>query len=315
MTKHRRDLKNELLNSRPTSGGQHKSHVCALDQVRDCCQGTGFVLAKKGAIVGATLCQCVKDCKVCLGQARKVTEKGTVLCRQPSPPRIVNIINGAGIPARYHASGLKAFTNHTGNSREVLQQLSRWLDTFSPNDNQKGIILEGPVGVGKTYLLAALAKELAYRGIEVKFIDFFQLLNKLKAYYATSTKMEEDPIEPLINVDVLFIDELGKGRSTDFEFAVIDQLVMGRYNQNKVIVASTNFRTRMEARTSRPAGNPSGFENMAGRSGFNLDQNDTLCNRVGERIYSRLMETSIVMEMTGEDFRMNAHKKQPVNRT
>ena len=43
-----------------------------------------------------------------------------------------------------------------------------------------------------------------------------------------------------MDVDILFIDELGKGRNTDFELTILDQLVMGRYNQNKMIVASTN---------------------------------------------------------------------------
>ena len=311
MAKNKRDLKSELLDSSAprTPQGQKRTHECALDKKRECCQGLGFTLARKGPSVGATLCRCVKECPVCLGQARRVTDKGTTLCRTPAPPRIVNIINGANIPARYHTSELKSFTNNTGNSREVLLQLTRWLETFALSDSQKGIILEGPVGVGKTYLLAALAKELAYRGIDVKFVDFFQLLNKLKTYYAAS-RNEEDPLEPLIHVDVLFIDELGKGRSTDFELSVIDQLVMGRYNQNKVIVASTNFRARPDLRGGRPM--PQSFDHMATRSGFNLDQNETLCTRVGERIYSRLMETSIVMEMTGEDFRMAAQKKIPM---
>ena len=314
MGKNRRDLKSELVSATVAGPGTKKAHRCALDEKRSCCQGLGYIIAKKGPIVGASLCTCVKECPVCVGQARKVTDKGTLLCRDPSPPRIVNIINGAGIPARYCTAGLKTFSNNTGNSREVLQQLNRWVDTFSLGDNQKGIIIEGPVGVGKTYLLAALAKELALRGIDIKFIDFFQLLNKLKTYYA-APRLEEDPIEPLVNVDVLFIDELGKGRSTDFEFQVIDQLVMGRYNQNKIIVASTNFRARPETRPGRSLPVPPSFDHMSTRSGFNLDQNENLCTRVGERIYSRLMETTIVMEMTGEDFRMSAHKKIPVNRT
>ena len=316
MVKKKRDLKGELLDPENLEGNRNKQpHVCALEMKKDCCKGLGFSLSRKGPIVGATLCKCVTECPVCYGQARKVTAKGTILCRNPSPPRIVNIINGANIPARYYSAQLKGFTNNTGNGSEVMQQLNRWLDTFSLSDSQKGLILEGPVGVGKTYLLAALGKELAYRGIEVKFIDFFQLLNKLKTYYAAS-KMEEDPLEPLINVDVLFIDELGKGRSTDFELSIIDQLVMGRYNQNKTIVASTNFRARPDLRGGRSLPNPQAFDHMSNnRSSFSLDQNESLCNRVGDRIYSRLMETTIVMEMTGEDFRMAAHKKAPATST
>ena len=154
---------------------------------------------------------------------------------------------------------------------------------FNPKE-PPGIILGGPVGVGKTYLLAAIAKNFAARGMTVRFVDFFQLLNEIKGAYADS-KSDANILKPLINVDVLFIDELGKGRSSDWEMSIIDQLVMGRYNQNKIIVASTNYGLK-------PAKHiPLSQKDLSQESfgSFNLDRFESLETRIGERIYSRLV--------------------------
>ena len=155
-------------------------------------------------------------------------------CRRPSPERVVNILNGAGIPSRYGTAKLDKFCNFTGNGKETLQAIAMWLREFKSNES-KGLILGGPVGVGKTYLLSAIAKNFAARGRTIKFVDFFQLLNELKAAYSDA-KSDANVLKPLIHVDVLIIDELGKGRNSDWEMSILDQVVMGRYNQNKIIV-------------------------------------------------------------------------------
>ena len=49
------------------------------------------------------------------------------------------------------------------------------------------------------------------KGVSVKFVDFFQLLAEIKASFSKK-ESEELILKPLIEVDVLCIDELGKGR-------------------------------------------------------------------------------------------------------
>ena len=45
---------------------------------------------------------------------------------------------------------------------------------------------------------------------------------------------------------------MGKGRNSDWEMSILDQLVMGRYNQNKVVVASTNYNLAPENKIKIP---------------------------------------------------------------
>jgi DNA replication protein DnaC len=213
---------------------------------------------------------------------------------------VVNLINGAQIPARYADANLARYQNYRdqgGNGRQVLAEVRGWLQSFEPG---QGLIIEGPVGCGKTFILASLAKVFATQGYSVKFADFFQLLSEIKAGFSEG-KSDAALIQPLIDVDILVIDELGKGRNTDFELTVIDQLVCGRYNQKKSILASTNYKLKAPS-----VKNLTGYNEgqMGGGSVFNLDSLQGLEERIGKRIFSRLKEMALFLELNEDDYRV-----------
>jgi DNA replication protein DnaC len=83
---------------------------------------------------------------------------------------------------------------------------------------------------------------------------------------------------------------------------------MGRYNRNRIIVASTNYdlkpSTRVNYSTNLDERKPGSFE---------LDRFESLEQRIGARIYSRLFETSEFIELTGEDFRKRALEEKLQN--
>lgn len=290
-----RSLKDELHSNQrisiPTQLG------CALEQKKSCCNGIGYRLRANGSLTQAILCDCVKECQSCFGQNRRMVDGGSKPCQTPAPARVASLINAACLPARYSAAMLDSFSNFSGNGRDVVQRLSQWMREFDIH-SPKGLILGGSVGVGKTFLLAAIAKNFANKGISVRFVDFFQLLLELKAGYAQD-KNDSRVLNEAIEVDVLFIDELGKGRNTDWELSILDQLVMGRYNRNKVIIASTNYDFKPTDRVSMNLGSLDDKRPGA----FELDRFESLETRIGSRIYSRLVETSDLMELTGDDFR------------
>ncbi len=296
--KPRRSLRDALYSSaeEPTPAQQR----CALSFDRPCCHGRGYNIATKGIYTVAELCSCVKQCPICLGHTMiNDHDSGMRPCRQPSPNRVAAIINDSHLPARYAFADLERFDNFTGNGKQIIQRVKSWINEFVPHAS-KGIILGGPVGVGKTFLLASLVKAIAHKGISVKFVDFFQLLAEIKAGYSEN-KADMSILAPLIDVEVLAIDELGKGRNTEFELTILDQLVMGRYNANKPIIASTNC-TFLDQTKQYQYNIP--LDQEPGRKGsFEPENFGSLESRVGKRIYSRLLETTYTMDLTGADYR------------
>ena len=280
---------------------------CSLRQKLPCCGGKGYQVARSGALAAATVCSCITQCPACLGRARMMEGNDSKPCLTPQPTIVANLINAARIPGRYADASLSRFVNFTGNGRQLVADLERWKAQFRPLTG-KGLIIEGPVGVGKTDLEAALAKDLAERGLSVRCTDFFQLLGELKAGFSQG-KADSAQLAPLIHVDVLFIDELGKGRNNDFDLTILDQLVCGRYNQNKAIIASTNY--QMNSRAFVPQQDLQASP-KSGASAFASDQFTSLEQRIGTRIFSRLREMATFHELKGDDWRRDdVRRRQP----
>lgn len=310
----------EQLRQAPKEIKDESKDICALSETKKCCGGHGIKLLPHGAHTSAVLCECVTTCRVCRGRAQRIevdTEqskeqnlqvKVSKACKNPSPLRVTNIVNHATFPVRYRFASLDRFANKTGNHTAVVTHLRNWLNNFDPTDEnreQQGVILGGHVGVGKTYLLVAIGKLLAFRGFTVKFVDFFQLVTEIKGQISNKSEFHRSLLEPLLKVDVLLIDELGKGRQTEFEHTIIDQLVMGRYNLNKPILASTNCKVfhRERQHIESDLGEESGSDNRADAT-FNPKHFPALRDTLGYRIYSRLMETTLAYELDGLDYRL-----------
>jgi len=279
-----------------------KKHVCSLEYQRTCCHGRGFILENKGMFASASICTCVETCASCKGRMILVKDGIAKPCRKPNPKFIAHLINEAKIPSRYTFAELDAFKNNTGNGQRIVQQVQKWEQSFYTNPN-KGLVIYGGVGVGKTFILAALARKFLLRGISVRFVDFFQLVTEIRASY-TLKQSEKALIEPLMNVDILIIDELGKGRNNEFELTILDQIIMGRYNQNKILLASTNYpleadKEALQAKAQEELDNPS--HKREGE--FSAETFTPLESRMDRRIMSRLKETAEFLSLTGEDFR------------
>jgi DNA replication protein DnaC len=156
----------------------------------------------------------------------------------------------------------------------------------------RGFVLWGDVGRGKTHLLVAAVRHLALeRGVRCRFVEFSHLLSALKARFDKGGGAA-GLIDELVAVEVLAIDELGKGLLTEWELTVVDEIVSRRYNAARTILATTNYTPGPPTGNARP--------NLAdGRS----EVQPSLSDRVGERVYSRLIEMCDLRRVGGKDWR------------
>jgi len=91
---------------------------------------------------------------------------------------------------------------------------------------------------------------------------------------------------------VLVLDELGAVKPTDWVWDTVSHILNTRYNNKRTTIITTNF-------PDLPAAAVAGPRDLTARAA----REETLGDRIGERMRSRLQEMCRKVEMQGEDFR------------
>ena len=97
--------------------------------------------------------------------------------------------------------------------RQLMDMLRHQCEQYAekyPNAATMDLLLMGQSGLGKTYLMHAIAKRLLERGFNVMMISAYRFLDVARRAYF-SGKQEE--MDTLMDTDVLMIDDLAKGFS------------------------------------------------------------------------------------------------------
>jgi DNA replication protein DnaC len=265
------------------------------------CDGEGVVVQAQDELAHARLCDHVATCKTCRGQGflpgkDELGYEVLTPCKMQALKARMGRFNQAGLPAGYAQATLESWQPHTPAQRDLRQRVGAWqayvlrqgLDQQGKLPKQlRGIGLTGAPGVGKTHLMAALARSLTLElGVAVRFADFSQLLWDLKAGFQAG-RGEADLVAPLATVDVLLIDELGKGRASEWEISILDSIISARYNRGLTTFFSTNYPMAGKVKVARSTS----------------ELKETLSDRVGDRIASRLSAMCDVFEVDGADQR------------
>ena len=118
--------------------------------------------------------------------------------------------------------------------REVCEE---WADRY-PDVDCRDIMLSGKSGLGKTFLLHAMAERLIRRDVNVLIISAYRMLEILrKVYFSNEEKAEE-----LTEAEVLMIDDLGS--EPLMQNVTVEQLfnlINERQNHNLSTVISSNM--------------------------------------------------------------------------
>lgn len=265
----------------------------------DDCHWSGFHIVESDTYARAELCACSQRCVQCGGSGTVLSEKKNGYSYLSPCPicgvmrRNVKLYNLAGIPAKYsHVLQVDAGLDPRKINKPLQMALKYAKSEFVMKyPTKKGFLLMGPSGLGKTHLAIGTISELTlYHGVRCMFKDFFYLLSELKEAYSSGTP-ENEVILPLIETDVLVIDELGKGRSNEWELNILDQLISKRYNASKQTLITTNY---VSYDIARQIG----------------EEREILEERVGQRIASRLYEMCEFMYLEGKDYRKEIKKSK-----
>lgn len=105
----------------------------------------------------------------------------------------------------------------------------------------------GQVGSGKTHICTAVVRNLAYlNNMSFEYILFNQKMTELRQWKFDNDKQGkyQDAMNRLIDVDILFIDDLFKFEPTKSDLDILFDIINGRYLNNKIcVISSEKFTT------------------------------------------------------------------------
>ena len=169
-----------------------------------------------------------------------------------------------------------------------------------PVGTEHGLLLMGTCGVGKTHLAVAALEEIILRGHSGLFYDYRELLKEIQdSYNAESNSTEMSVLEPVLETEVLLLDDLGSSKPSLWALETMGHILNTRYNENRLTILTTNFLDKEFERL--PVALPSGQM-------ITVAQGDVLEDRVGARIRSRLYEMCRTVEICAEDYRKGFRK-------
>jgi DNA replication protein DnaC len=143
---------------------------------------------------------------------------------------------------------------------------------------EPGLILTGPVGVGKTHLAAAIHNhvheyaEQRHAGVAALFVDVPDLVHITKNAVGSKRPRPEE-LCSAYDVQLLVMDDLAGIRPTEFAVDTVGGIIRHRYNWQLVTIFTANATPR------------------------------DLAKLLGQGIVSRLREMAELVELTGDDLR------------
>jgi len=222
-------------------------------------------------------------------------------CQCQEAEREQRRINAARIPARYHECTLDTFEIYHGADRslsEALLTARRFVDEFPAGTAGKGLLFTGSMGVGKTHLAVGVLQRLVReRGVKGLFCDYRELLKSIQNSYNPEVRTTElELLKPVFAAEVLVLDDLGAQKPNEWVWDTVALILNTRYNDRQTTIITTNYPDQTAA-----SGAQSDLERAA--------REQTLGDRIGDRMLSRLAEMCIRVKMTGKDCRQTGIKR------
>ena len=240
-------------------------------------------------------------------------EREVVRCECRLKSRGERLLAAARIPPRYEHCDLSTFKcDQDDKDQHSLAKAKLYAGRFVEEypTEKTGVLFAGSVGVGKTHLAVGILKALIRdKGVPCLFCDYRELLKSIQNSFNSSVQATEMGIlRPVFDAEVLVLDELGAVRSTEWVFDTVNYILNSRYNNNKTTIITTNFPDKPE----QARGDESNSFSQA--SAEKAARRETLGDRIGERMRSRLHEMCKKVEMEGPDFRLHSKKAhfQPI---
>lgn len=221
-------------------------------------------------------------CALCSGTGWElISGNGVRPCGCRTQDHRAKLLKAARVTQRYAECTLQNYypTKGNGSQLRAFNYAYRLVHEYPIVD--RGLLFSGSVGVGKTHLAVAILHGLIEKGIPALFYEYGSLLKSIQASYNQSSHTTEMQIlQPVFEAEVLVLDELGALKPTEWALDTIRLIIGTRYSEKKLTIITTNYRDCK-----------------------NGSQDETLEDRIGLRLRSRLHQMCKTVEVEGGDYR------------
>jgi len=189
-------------------------------------------------------------------------------------------LTDANIPPQYRRCDLDNFNTFNDSHVHAVSLARSFAEGFPVVE--KGLMFLGPSGLGKTHLAVAIVKlVIARSGAKALFRPMGSLLRQIRdTYNPVMRSSERQVIQPIMEAELLVLDDLGRERPTDWVEETLTLIIDTRYNERRPTIITTNYALLDDS--SDP---------------------NALISRVGFRTLSRLHEMCEFIHLTGVDYR------------
>lgn len=220
-------------------------------------------------------------CERCHGFGTEIIpSSGARLCECRRASLYDRRLAKANIPALYTDCTLRGFK--IDNQFALIKVRQKMIDFVNVYPAvERGLMLMGSCGVGKTHLAVAALKALIQKGATGVFYVVGDLLKTIQNSYNPATESAEmDILAPVVEADILVLDELGAARPTAWVGETLLHIINTRYNEKRITIFTTNYLDERKR-----------------------EREETLQDRIGARLRSRLFEMCQTVLIEAEDYR------------
>ena len=165
------------------------------------------------------------------------------------------------------------FANDDGGNTNLMSIARKYVSNFDAmRSNGTGLLLYGNVGCGKSFAAACIANALIDNGTPCLMTNFTRIINRLQESFDGRQKY----IDNLSKFDLLVIDDMAVERNTEYVWEQVMTIIDARYRSGLPVVVTTNL-------TIGELADPADIRR--------------------QRVYSRLKEMCVPIEVTGADRR------------
>lgn len=150
----------------------------------------------------------------------------------------------AKIPKRYFDKGFEDYSPMTETQRQIWSFCQKYSSEFD-DMTDRGILLVGKNGTGKTHLLCAVVKVLIEKGYNARYYEVPSLYRKAQSTFDDhSPNSLEYLLERVQKKRIVLLDDIGKGNLTEWKLETLWSIIDCRYREELVTLISSNLTER-----------------------------------------------------------------------